>query len=89
MDSGALNSGEYGGNTILLQRSSVKECKSLDVTNSKCNEFCFGETIQTEGENNFTSGFEIVRFFTEDQIFDFISLMSNNMVPTNLVVQEK
>ena len=79
-ESGALNRGQYDGNSILLEMSSPLECNSLYVTSSECNEYCFGETIQTEFEFIFLSGYEIVKFCTEDKIIDFISNIGNNMV---------
>ena len=65
---GTLNGEDYDRNTFLLESSSAPEGNSLDVTNSECNEYCFGETIQTEFEFNLTSGYEIVRFTTEKNL---------------------
>ena len=79
---GTLNSEDYDRNTLLLESSSAREGDFLDVTNSECNECCFGETIQTEFENNLTSCYGIVRFTTEKKIIVFISLMDNNVVAT-------
>ena len=30
----------------------------------------------------FISGFEFIKFITDDQFIDFVSLMGNNMIPT-------
>ena len=37
----------------------------------------------------FVSGFEIIKFTTQDKIIHFISLMGNNMIPTAIALGEK
>ena len=68
VESGDLNRGDYDGNTISLGLNSAPECNSLNVTISECNEYIF------------ISGYEIVRFTTEDKIIDFISNIGKSMV---------
>ena len=53
------------------------------------NEGCFGETIQMRFEYVIVSGFEFIKFSTDDGIIDFISLIGNNMIPTAIAVGEK
>ena len=49
----------------------------LDVANSECNEYFFN------------SGYEIVRFTTEDKNIDFVSNIGNNMVVHAIAVRRK
>ena len=76
-DSRALNSGDYDGISFFLELSSAPESNSLDATNSECNEYVF------------ISGYEDVRFITENEIIDFISIIDNNMVVYSIAVGEK
>ena len=51
-----------------------------------------GNTLLLEFENNehvYFFGLEIIKFKTEDEIIDYISLMGNNMVPYAYAVGEK
>ena len=89
VESGASNRGAFDSDVLLLELSSVPECKSLDVKNSEKNKNCFVETIQTEFYYLFFSGYEIVRFTTEHKIIDFISNLGNNMVVYAKVVGEE
>ena len=43
----------------------------------------------SEIEYVFTSGSEIIKFFREDKIIDFISLKGNNMIPAAIAIGEK
>ena len=88
-ESGDLKSGNYDANSILLELSSARECNSLDVTNSECNEYCFRETIRTEFEYISISGYEVVRFTTKDKFTEFIPKISKNMVVYAIAVGEK
>ena len=51
-----------------------------------------GNTLLLEIENNeyvYISGYEILKFKTDDKIVDYISLMRNNMIPYTFAVGEK
>ena len=37
----------------------------------------------------FISGFEIINFKTEDKMIEYISLLSNNLIPTAIAMREK
>ena len=51
-----------------------------------------GNTLLLECEDNecvYFSGLEVFQFKTDDKIIDYISLMSNNMVPYTFAIGEK
>ena len=42
--------------------------------------------LGSDYENVFISGFDVIKLSTEDKDIDFISLMSENMTPTAIVI---
>ena len=57
------------------------------------NSSCFdGNTLLLEFENNeyvYISGLEYIKFKTDDQIIEYISLMGNNMTPHAFAIWRK
>ena len=75
---------------IFIGKSKV--CRMTEFSGANDDPNFDGNTILLELEDNeyvYISGCEICKFKTDDKIVDYISLMSNNMIPYTFAVGEK
>ena len=69
-----------------------KDCELTEISEANDSSDIDGNITLLECQDIeyvYTSGFEILRFKTDDKIIDYISLMGNNMVSYNFAVGEK
>ena len=66
-----------------------KVCPMTQISGANDSSGFDGNTLLLECENNeyvYISGIEIFKYKTDDKIIDYISLMSNNMVPYAIII---
>ena len=70
-----------------------KVCPMTEFSDTANNDSDFdGNTLLLECENNeyvYISGLEITKFKIDDKIIDYISLVSNNMIPHAIMIGER